>query len=94
MHQVTISIPDQAYARVTKRAEEEGFDSTETFLSDLVVASVDEEEDYQHLFTPDVIAELDAIASGIRNGEKVYTSEEVAAHFAAKRDAWLKDHAS
>jgi hypothetical protein len=93
MRQVTISIPDEAYATAEKRAQEEGFGSAEMFLSDLVVSSVDsDDDDYQHLFTPEVIAELDAIASKIDAGGKLYTEDEVRASLAANREAWLKNH--
>ena len=95
MYQVTINIPDEAYITAIERAKQEGFGSTEVFLSDLLISSITPESDNQdHLFTPEVISELDRISAEIKAGAKTYTSEEVHAHLAQKRKAWLANHAS
>ena len=49
-------------------------------------------DDYSSLFTPEVIAELDAIAAEIDAGGKLYTDAEVDAILAANREAWIKKH--
>jgi len=51
-----------------------------------------EPDNYDHLFTPEVIAELDAISAEVKAGGKTYTSEEVSEHFADKHRKWVADH--
>jgi hypothetical protein len=95
MHQVTINIPDEAYITAKERAKQEGFGSTEVFLSDLVISSISPDSDNQdHVFTTTVISELDRISAEIKAGAKTYTAEEVRTHLAQKRKAWLANHAS
>jgi len=95
MHEVTITIPDDAYAAANNRAQQEGFDSTEVFLSNLLISSIAPESDnYDHLFTPEVIADLDGISATIKAGGKTYSMEEVREHFSRKRTEWLASHPS
>lgn len=49
---------------------------------------------YDYIFTPEVIAELRKISSEIRDGGKTYTMDEVDEHFAQKRKAWQANHPS
>jgi len=49
-------------------------------------------DNYDHLFTPEVIADLRSISTEIKAGGKTYTMEEVDEHFAQKRKAWLANH--
>jgi hypothetical protein len=51
-------------------------------------------DNYDHLFTPEVIAELDSISAEIKAGGKTYSMEEVREHFVQKRQAWLANHSS
>ncbi|HEY3330796.1 MAG TPA: hypothetical protein VGK19_12285 [Capsulimonadaceae bacterium] len=95
MHEVTITIPDELYSTAVQRAASEGFPSMEVYLSSLLASSVAPDgAHFDNLFTPAVIADLDAISSEIKVGGKTYTSQEVDEHFAAKQKAWLATHPS
>src|SRR5580700_248195 len=90
MHNVTISITDEAYITAEKRARQEGFGSTEVFLSDLLVSSITSDpENYDYLFTPEVIAEIDAAAAEARTGNNI-TLDEMRECLRAKRNVWLE----
>jgi hypothetical protein len=72
MHETTITIPDDAYLEARQRAEQEGFGSTESFLSDLLVSSISGGSDnFGHFCTPQVIAEIDAAAIEARTGDNL-----------------------
>jgi len=92
MQEVTISIPDEAYATATRRAEQEGFGSAETYLSDFIVSNIAGTPDnYDHLFTPAVIAELDAAVEEARSGNNI-SLDEVRRRFKMKRQVWDENH--
>ncbi|MEO7715761.1 MAG: hypothetical protein ABIY70_06150 [Capsulimonas sp.] len=85
MHEVTISIPEEAYAAAVKRAQREGFGSAEVFLSNFVADSITSDPDnYDHLFTNEVIEQIDAAAVEARTGNNL-TLEEMQRRFEAKR---------
>ncbi|BDI29281.1 hypothetical protein CCAX7_13320 [Capsulimonas corticalis] len=85
MHEVTINIPEEAYAAAVKRAQQEGYDSAENFLSDFIAGSITPDPDnYDRFFTDEVISQLDAAASEARRGNNL-TREEMRIHFEQKR---------
>jgi hypothetical protein len=49
-----------------------------------------DDENFDHLFTPERIAHLDRISAAINAGGKTYTIKEVKAHLKKKRKEWLK----
>jgi len=51
-----------------------------------------EQENFDHLFTPEVIADLDKISDTIKAGGKTYTMDEVDQHLEQKRQEWLRNH--
>ena len=97
MHEVNINLPDEAYLMAQKRAQQEGFVSIEGFLSDvflfLVNTITSEPDNYDHLFTPNVLASIDKGAQEIIDGKSM-TRSEVDAHLATKRAEWLANHQS
>lgn len=91
MPQLVIDIPDAAFESVKERARAEGFGSAEIFISDLVVDAVrDDPDNYDHLFTPEVIA---AIERGMRDADEgnLMTWDEVNAFLACKKAEWLSN---
>jgi hypothetical protein len=50
-------------------------------------------ENYDHLFTPEVLAAIDKGAQEARDG-KGMTRDEVDAYLMAKRTEWLENHPS
>jgi hypothetical protein len=92
MHQVRLN--DKLYKEAQRRAREAGFDSVDEFVADRLENDFSEEqENFDHLFTPEVIADLDKISERIKAGGKTYTMEEVDEHFEKKRQEWLRNHA-
>jgi hypothetical protein len=96
MHQVQLN--DQLYKEAQRRATEAGFSTVDEYVADVVSHDLvedngDETPDLDHLFTPEVIAQLDQISAEIKAGGKTYTMEEVREHFEKKRKKWLQNHA-
>ena len=93
MHHIQIS--DQVYEQAKRRANEIGFGSVDEFINDCVVSGLAEQtENFDHLFTPEVIADLDRISASVKAGAKTYTQEEVDEHFRKKLEAWRNSHAN
>ena len=97
MHEITITIPDEAYATVNEHARRVGFAGTNDYLSDLVMSVVNnvsnDPDNYDRLFTPAVLAAIDKSARDIKDG-KGMTSSQVDEYLASKRAEWLKNHAA
>lgn len=51
-------------------------------------------DNYDHLFTPEVVADLRSIAAEMESGGRVYSGEEIDEHFAQRRLEWLANHPS
>lgn len=67
----------------------------EQFLDRIIdegIRNYTDPDNYDHLFTPEVVADLRGIIADIRAGAKTYTMDEVDEHFAEKRQAWLAEH--
>ena len=55
------------------------------------LAAQADSDNYDHIFTPDLIAKLEAAEAEARTGNNM-TIEQVTAQFEAKRQAWLANH--
>ena len=87
MHQIQLS--DQVYEQAKRRATEIGFGSVDEFIADCVASSLGEQtENYDDLFTPEMIADLDRISASVASGAKTFTQDEVDEHFRKKTEAW------
>lgn len=92
MHQVQLN--DKLYKEAQRRAREAGFGSVDEFVADRLESDFSEEqENFDHLFTPEVIADLDRISAQVKAGGKTFTMQEVDEHFEKKRQEWLRNHA-
>ena len=88
-----VQMPDQLYRVAQRRAAEAGFATVEEYIADVVTQDVaDDTENFDHLFTPQVVSELEQISAAAKAGGKTYTSEEVGEHFRKKSDAWRASH--
>jgi hypothetical protein len=86
MQEVKIRITDDAYVTVQELG------STEVFLSDLVVNSkISDADTYDHLFTPERLAIIDAAAAEAETGQGI-TVEQMREIFKEKRRAWQENH--
>ncbi len=87
---VTIEIPEEAYLAVQQQALNGGFETTERYISDIVVSTaMHDSENFDHIFTADIIADLNTISRGIEAGEKTFTMDEVHDRLAETRRKWL-----
>lgn len=92
MHKVHLN--DKLYKEAERRAREAGFGSVDEFVADRLESDFSEErENLDHLFTPEVIADLDRISDDIKAGGKTFTMDEVDQHLEQKRQEWLRKHA-
>ena len=93
MHNIQFS--DALYREASRKAKQEGYKSVDAYVQDVISVDIKEDPDnFDHIFTPEVIAELDQIINEMKAGGKVYTREEVDAHLAELREAWIRDHES
>ena len=92
MHQVQLT--DQLYREAERRAREAGFATVDEYVADRLENEFNGGEDnFDHIFTPEVIAELDRVSDQIKAGGKTYTMEETEAHLEKKRQEWLRNQA-
>ncbi len=85
-----IRLNDKLYRQAERRALEAGFSSVEAYVADVLDHEFDDSmENIDHLFTPEVIAQLDAISADIKAGGKTYSVAKVNAHFEKEREEWL-----
>jgi hypothetical protein len=90
-----IQLDDQVFKAAQRRAADGGYSSVDEYITDVVVHDLSEETDnFDSLFTPDRIAELDRVSAEIKAGGKTYSLAEATEHFENKRIAWLANHAS
>jgi hypothetical protein len=93
MHQ--IQLDDHLFQEAQRRATAAGFATVDAYVADVLSHDPGEPTDnFDHLFTPEVLAELDHISGEIDAGGKTYSLEEVREHFEKKRTEWLKNQAS
>jgi hypothetical protein len=90
MHQVNLS--DQLFAEAQRAATARGLDSVEDYIVELVAEDL-LDDDADHLFTAEVLLEIDKGLEDLKAG-RILSMDQVKAHFAKKRSAWRKDQAS
>jgi hypothetical protein len=93
-----IQLSDQLYQDAKRRASEAGYSNVDQYIADVLVHDLtnndgNETPNLDHLFTPEVIADLDQISAEIKAGGKIYSLDEVQEHFEKKRKEWLQSHA-
>ena len=91
MHHVNLT--EKSYTAAERLAAARGFASVEEFVADVIEEKA-QEEDITRRFTPEVIAYLDEISSGVKAGDKTYSPKEVTASLEENKAAWLKKNAS
>ena len=90
-----VTIPDPLVNQAQHVAAASGFDSVAAYVIDLIGHNVKPEgdEDYDHVFTPEVLAALDLAAAEARAG-KSYTRKQVDEFLVENRTAWLANRPS
>ena len=75
----------------TRRADSGGFESVDDFVAGMLTEELsDDNDNFDYLFTPERIAYLDGLAANVREGGVTYTTEEVSAHLAVRREEWIR----
>lgn len=88
-----VQLPDQLYQKAQQRAQAAGFQSVDEYVAEIVESDVSAAlEDYDHFFTPEIVAELDQIRAEVQAGAKTYSSEEVDEFFRQKSQARRETH--
>lgn len=71
-----VELDDQVFKVAQRRAAEAGFSSVDEYVADVVVHDTDDEADnFDHLFTPEVVARLDQISNEMKAGKSVSMEE-------------------
>lgn len=65
------------YQKAKERAAAAGFGSVEAFVADLVADDLLDADNFDHLFTPAVVADLRRISTEADGGAPTFTSEEL-----------------
>ena len=93
MHQVHLN--DQAYEQAMRLANAAGFESVDEFITDVLTNGLGEQNENQdHLFTPEKLAHIERVRTGIKAGEKTFTQSEIRDHFRKKWESWTEPPAS
>lgn len=88
-----VQLSDQLYDQARQRASEAGFQSVDEYVADVLASDVgDDLANYAHIFTPEVVAELEKIDVEMKAGGKTFTSEEVDEFLRRKSEAWRDEH--
>ncbi|HZK81705.1 MAG TPA: hypothetical protein VFC46_11570 [Humisphaera sp.] len=94
-----VQLTENLYREAQRRAIEGGFASVDEYVADVVSQDLvdddgSEPQNFDHLFTPERLAELDRISNEIKAGGQTYTVAEVREHFKQKRKQWLANQAT
>lgn len=76
-------ISDQLYQSILRRASADGFDDVANYLTGILEQEFAEPENFDHLFTPERLAKIDAAVAQVEAGQ-VVSSEELREHFRRK----------
>jgi 2-keto-3-deoxy-L-rhamnonate aldolase RhmA len=89
-----VQLSDELFKEAQRRASESGFASIDEYVAEILSTDLNADVDnLDHLFTPQVIAQLDEISAQIQAGGKTYTVQEVQEHLERKRQEWPRKNA-
>ncbi len=85
-----VQLSDDVYQQARRRrAAEAGFRTVDEYVAEIVECDVmTASADFDRVFTPEILTELDQIHAEIQSGAKTYSSQDVADHFRRKSQAW------
>lgn len=87
MQQVHLS--EQVFQRAKKAAEERGFESVDAYVAGLIEER--DEDNFDHLFTPEVLASLDEAVERMKAGGGK-PLEQVMAELEVFQAQWIESH--
>jgi hypothetical protein len=88
-----IRIPDHVYQQAAQAALAHHLSLEDFIIEAVQLHAKAEPENHDHIFTPKVIAELDAAAEEARNG-KSFSGKQVDDYLAENKAAWLANRPS
>jgi len=92
MHNIQLN--DETFGKAQRIALAKGYGSVEEFILEVIENECSlGNEDFDQLFTPELLDELDRRSSELDAGKST-SIEEVEARFAVKRQQWLSERAS
>jgi len=87
-----VQLAEELYRNAQRRAQATGFSSVDEYVAEILSHELsDEVENFDHLFTPERLAHIDAALADCRAGN-YYTSEEADAELARRRAEWLRNN--
>lgn len=78
-----IQLNDQLYHDALRQATANGFESVQDYVVSFIKNDSQEEENFDHLFTPERLAKIDAAIAQVDAGQTI-SSEELREHFRRK----------
>jgi len=87
-----IHLNDDVFKAAQQRAAAGGYSSVDAYISEIVEHDINDEDNFDHLFTHEIMAHLDQIASAAAARGKTYTSAEISEHFQKKSLARQEHH--
>lgn len=87
-----IQLSDHVYQRAQQRAAEAGYPTVDEYVAEIVESALESSADFDHLFTAEIVAELDQLHADVQAGGKNYSSHDVDEHFRRKSQAWRTAH--
>ena len=89
-----VELDEQVYKAAERRAAEGGYASVGAYITGIIVedaaGNVEDDSNFDHLFTPERIAEIDEGLADIRAG-RGYTLEQAQAELAKCRAEWRQE---
>ena len=86
MRKITIEVSEETYVRLSATAAEAGLSGVEGYLASLIEHEV---PNYDHLFTPERMQEIERASLQVREG-RVSTYEEVEKRHMSQRQEWIE----
>jgi hypothetical protein len=86
-----IQLSNDIYEHAKRRADEAGFKTVDEYVATVLIdEAVEDTPNLEHLFTPELIADLDRISAEVKAGGITYTWEDVQKNLADHRAEWIQ----
>lgn len=82
-----IQLDDQLFIEAKRRAHEAGFASVDEYVAEVLADDL-QQDNFDHLFTPERLAHLDRISAGIKKAGNSTSIADIRKHFEQKRAEW------
>ncbi len=86
-----VQLDDRIFQIAQQRAAAGGFASVDEYLADVISHDIDDQNNIEHLFTPERLAHIARADAEIDAGNS-YTIDEVKLELAEQREQWLREN--